>query len=106
MSSEEPTPDEAFGEFMQQYQRAVDAQEFQDATRAVHDMFESAEECPNRREMLSHAEKFQFLHKNNLFKSFPPEFLFLTSLGHLESGNIFKHPKNASDVIGKKNSHY
>ena len=44
MASEEPTPDESFGKLLQQYQRAVDAQDFEDATGAVRDIFALAEE--------------------------------------------------------------
>ncbi len=44
MSSDGATPDEPFAKLMQQYQRAVDDWDFEDATGTVHDIFALAEE--------------------------------------------------------------
>jgi len=44
MSSEDPGPDESFGKLLQHYQRAVDAQESENATGAVYDIFALAEQ--------------------------------------------------------------
>jgi tetratricopeptide (TPR) repeat protein len=44
MSSNDATPDEPFGKLMQQYQRAVENRDFDDASGAVHDIFALAEE--------------------------------------------------------------
>jgi tetratricopeptide (TPR) repeat protein len=44
MSSNDSTPDEPFGKLMQQYQRAVENRDFDDASDAVHDIFALAEE--------------------------------------------------------------
>lgn len=44
MSSDDATPDEPFGKLMQQYQRAVENRDFEDASNAVHDIFAHAEE--------------------------------------------------------------
>lgn len=44
MSSDDATPKEPFGKLMQQYQRAVENQDFEDVNSAVHDIFALAEE--------------------------------------------------------------